>query len=190
MANRMWEEVKYSEGLLSWVPPIKYLLETLYLHRLPARFVDPKGALNAHDAGAKDGSSPWPTLHQEGNTLRLGDALHLDQRPRQFGRSAFAPFSPSSACHQLQFFQEAPQSRVKGRDCGGEVLVATWGHEFCLLGPSFPRGEMEEADPLRCPQPPLRGFRTWGLTAGPHSLWVPTPQGGFLVRSCFQGSER
>ena len=65
--------------------------------------VDPKGALNAHDAGAKDGSSPWPTVHQEGNTLRLGDARHLDQRPRQFGRSAFAPFSPSSACHQLVF---------------------------------------------------------------------------------------
>lgn len=103
MANRMWEEVKYSEGLLSWVSPIKYLLKTLYLHWLPTWFVDPKGALNAHDAGAKDGSSPWPTVHQERNTLRLGDAGHLDQRPRQFGRSAFAPFSPSSACHQLVF---------------------------------------------------------------------------------------
>lgn len=52
-------------------------------------------------------------------------------------------------------------------DCGDKVLVATWGHEFCLLGSSFPSREMEEADPLRFPQPLLRGFRMWGLTAGP-----------------------
>ena len=68
MANRMWEEMKYSEGLLSWVPPIKNL-ETLYTHWLPTLFVDTKGALNAHDAGAKDGSSPWPTLHQKETPL-------------------------------------------------------------------------------------------------------------------------
>lgn len=70
---------------------------------------------------------------------------------------------------------------MKGMDCGDEVLVATWGHEFCLLGPSFPHGETEEADPLRCPQPPLRGFRMWGLTAGPL-----TPSGCLPQRWVFE----
>ena len=83
---------------------------------------------------------------------------------------SFCPIFPSSACYQLQSFQEAPWSCVKGMDCGGKVLGATWGHEFCPLGSSFPSGEMEEADPLRFPQPLLRGFRTRGLTAGPLTL--------------------